>query len=94
MLNAVDKNQKFLPFVAAAASFSASITGIFFRFSRLGISTGRLKSPKLNPLESLHVTFGYCILSSPATFKSEESDAEVQVLSLLLESAMFTFTHV
>ena len=41
VLNAVDKNEKFVPFVAvkgaAAASFSASITGIFFGFSRLGI---------------------------------------------------------
>ena len=80
MLNAVDKNEKFLPFVAvkvaAAASFSASITGIFFRFSRLGISTGRLKSPRLNPLKRFHVRFGYFIC--PATSKSEE----LEVLSL------------
>ena len=65
MLNAVDKKEKLLPYVAvkvaAAASFSASITGIFFRFSRLGISTGRLKSRRLNPLERFHFKFGYFI---------------------------------
>ena len=57
MLNAVDKNEKFWPCVTVkvtdVASFSGSITGMtgIFRFFRLGSSTGRLKSPRLNPLE-------------------------------------------
>ena len=67
MLNAVDKNEKFLPFVsvkvaAAARCFSASITSIFPRFSRHGISTERLKSPKLDPFERFHARLG---ISSP-----------------------------
>ena len=98
MLNAVDKYEKFLPFIsakvtAAARCFSASITSIFPRFSRHGISTGQLKSPRLNPLEGS--TLDLAISSSPATSKSEKSDAEVEVLSLLLESAhVYIYTRV
>ena len=98
MLNAVDKNEKFLPFVsvkvaAAARCFSASITSIFPRFSRHGISTGWLKSPRLDPLERFHARFGYFI--SLATSKSEKSDAEGEVLLLLLESAhIYIYTRV
>ena len=78
---------------AAARCFSASITSIFPRFSRYGISTGRLKSPRLDPLERFHPRFGYFI--SLATSKSEKSDAEVEVLSLLLESAhIYIYTSV
>ena len=93
MLNVVDKNEKFLPFAsvkvaAAARCFSASITSIFPRFCWHGI-----KSPRLDPLERFHARFGYFI--SLATSKSEKSDAEVEVLSLLLESAhIYIYTRV